>query len=486
MNRDKYLIGVVLPLVIWGIAVALIVGVFLLPSQVAPPEEAKILTPTVQVVPATRFSASLTVSADGVVVPFREIQLASQVAGRIAFKSENCRAGRHVKKGEALFRIDDRDYQLAQKQLLNQQDQAEIDLEQVSLDIREAGDLLKLTNEDHVLQVKEYERLKGLRARNAITDADVERGQRGVIAAQNLIVQNTARLDAARKREYRLQSQKELLKTQMEKATLDLQRTIVTSPVEGVVVRELVETDSFAQRGATLVVIEDTQRAEIRANLRMDDLFWVLDGRQTESASEQDYTLPAHPVLVSFEILGTRPTKLTWQGRLDRFDGRGLDTATRTVPIRVVVDEPDTGKLGGIGTLVRGMFVDLTISVVTPPSMVLIPKRALTTGNQVYVVRPADGETTPKDASDAVITGVYSLVEDVIPLREVETDDGEFWVIDSATCDITDGDWIVTQRLFGMPVDDPVKSKVHIELPVQTNELDQGSNSGPHPIIARS
>jgi len=175
MNRDKYLIGVVLPLVIWGIAVALIVGVFLLPSQVAPPEEAKILTPTVQVVPATRFSASLTVSADGVVVPFREIQLASQVAGRIAFKSENCRAGRHVKKGEELFRIDDRDYQLAQKQLLSQQDQAEIDLEQVSLDIREAGDLLKLTNEDHVLQVKEYERLKGLRARNAITDADVER-----------------------------------------------------------------------------------------------------------------------------------------------------------------------------------------------------------------------------------------------------------------------------------------------------------------------
>ena len=150
------------------------------------------------------------------------------------------------------------------------------------------------------------------------------------------------------------------------------------------------------------------------------------------------------------------------------------------------MDEPDTGKLGGIGTWVRGMFVDLTISVVTPPSMVLIPKRALTTGNQVYVVHPLENEATTSDDGEVVMTGVYSRVEDVIPLREVETEDGEFWVIDSATCDITDGDWIVTQRLFGMPVDDPVKSKVQIELPAQTNELDQGSNSRPHPLIARS
>ena len=78
------------------------------------------------------------------------------------------------------------------------------------------------------------------------------------------------------------------------------------------------------------------------------------------------------------------------------------------------------------------------------------------------------------------------MVEDVIPLREVEPDDGDFWVIDSATCDIADGDWIVTQRLFGMPVDDPVKSKVHIEFPAQTEGLDHGSNSRQHPIIARS
>jgi len=462
MNYKTIIIGTVTPLAIWILAGLVAWGIWVLPSPVTISEGElrdeslqRKLGPFVSVQAATRFESKMTVHADGVVVPFREIQLAAQVAGRIDHKSENCRAGRQVKQGDELFRIDQRDYLLTQQQLTSQQQQAEIDLEQVTLDIIKAGDLLKLATDDLDLQIKEYERLKNLRVRNAITDADVERGQRGVIAAQNVIVRNTADLDAARKREYRLKSDKELLNTQMEKANLDLERTIVTSPVDGVIVQELVETDSFAQRGTTLVVIEDTQRAEIRANLKMDDLMWVLDG-ESESLNG---TLPSHPVTVTYEFSGKRPLTLTWQGRLDRFDGRGLDTSTRTVPIRIVVDEPDTGTLNGIGNLVRGMFVELTISVFTPDSMILIPKQSLTTSNQVFVVQTSDQAS---GESGNEISGIYSVVENVIPLRENNNDEGEFWVIDTNACDLDVGDWIVTQRMFGLPVNDSEKSKVRI------------------------
>ena len=462
MNYKTIIIGTVTPLAIWILAGLVAWGIWVLPSPVTISEGElrdeslqRKLGPFVSVQAATRFESKMTVHSDGVVVPFREIQLAAQVAGRIDHKSENCRAGRQVKQGDELFRIDQRDYLLTQQQLTSQQQQAEIDLEQVTLDIIKAGDLLKLATDDLDLQIKEYERLKNLRVRNAITDADVERGQRGVIAAQNVIVRNTADLDAARKREYRLKSDKELLNTQMEKANLDLERTIVTSPVDGVIVQELVETDSFAQRGTTLVVIEDTQRAEIRANLKMDDLMWVLDG-ESESLNG---TLPSHPVTVTYEFSGKRPLTLTWQGRLDRFDGRGLDTSTRTVPIRIVVDEPDTGTLNGIGNLVRGMFVELTISVFTPDSMILIPKQSLTTSNQVFVVQTSDQAS---GESGNEISGIYSVVENVIPLRENNNDEGEFWIIDTNACDLDVGDWIVTQRMFGLPVNDSEKSKVRI------------------------
>ena len=54
----------------------------------------------------------MTLEADGVVVPFREIELAAEVAGRIVERDERCRAGNFVTQGTLLARIDPQDYQL--------------------------------------------------------------------------------------------------------------------------------------------------------------------------------------------------------------------------------------------------------------------------------------------------------------------------------------------------------------------------------------
>ncbi|MBT7256007.1 MAG: biotin/lipoyl-binding protein, partial [Planctomycetaceae bacterium] len=117
MNYKTIMIGTVLPSAIWLLAGLMIVGIVALPSPVTNSESESKLDPLVPVQAATKFESTMTVQADGVVVPFREIQLAAQVAGRIDHKSENCRAGRQVKQGDELFRIDQRDYLLAQQQL---------------------------------------------------------------------------------------------------------------------------------------------------------------------------------------------------------------------------------------------------------------------------------------------------------------------------------------------------------------------------------
>jgi hypothetical protein len=77
----------------------------------------------------------------------------------------------------------------------------------------------------------------------------------------------------------------------------------------------------------------------------------------------------------------------------------------------------------------------------------------------VYVVRTA-AESAGESAAE--INGIYSVVENVIPLREIKNDEGDFWVIDTNVCDLAVGDWIVTQRMFGLPVNDSEKSKVRI------------------------
>ena len=449
MNLNKIGLGVILPIAIW---VAALVAIYKVKSPVVePPEELEKSVPLVDSARVRPYTDTFMIEADGVVVPFREIQLASQVSGRIAFKSENCRAGRKVKKGEELFRVDPQDYQLAVEQLKRQLRQAEIDLEDARLEITKATDLLKLANEDLKLATAEYSRLKKLReTSNVITISDVERAQRAELTAQNTVVQYSAQLSSARQREYKSESSKELMEISLQKANLDLARTTVKAPVDGVIIRELVEEDSFAQPGTNLVTIEDTKQGEIRANLKMDDLLWVLGGfEQLDDTTGS--TLPPLNVDVSYKFSGSRNLTIHWDGVLNRFDGRGLDATTRTVPVRIVVSNPEAEGFGEIGSLVRGMFVELAIGVENQEGLVLIPRNSLTSSNEVYVVMPVTNDSTPPhNIPEGRSAGVYGKVSEVVPLHSVEIDNEFFWVVDTDSNELTANSIVVTRRLFGV------------------------------------
>ena len=455
MNSNKIVLGVLLPILIWMLAIGVITWVRA--PVIVPDEEELETVPLVDSVKVQPYTDTFVIEADGIVVPFREIQLASQVSGRIEYKSENCRAGRKVKKGDELFRIDSQDYELAVEQLKRQQQQAEIDLEDARLEITKSTDLLKLANEDLKLASAEYTRLKKLRETgNVISISDVERAQRAELTSQNTVVQYNAQLSSARQSEYRLISSKELTEISLQKANLDLARTSVKAPVDGVIIRELVEEDSFAQPGTNLVTIEDTKQGEIRANLKMDDLLWIFGGIDRLDDS-RGATLPPLKVDVSYTFSGDRKLTLNWDGVLSRFDGRGLDATTRTVPIRVVVPNPDAEGLGEIGALVRGMFVELSIAIENQKDLILIPRHSLTSSNEVYVVNPPNVDSTsPPAVPEGRQLGTYGKIEQVVPLHSVEIEEQHYWVVDTQSNDLTVDSVVVTRRLFGVEVGEPV------------------------------
>ena len=81
-----------------------------------------------------------------------------------------------------------------------------------------------------------------------------------------------------------------------------------------------------------------------------------------------------------------------WNGRLLGYDGIGMDATTRTVPIRVLVDDPksftgsQTNEIGVSGTtaLVRGMYVRVKLMIKPQTPLVVIPAEALKPGNRVW------------------------------------------------------------------------------------------------------
>ena len=422
-------------------------------------QQEKQVTQELLVSPVVPHDKVLLLETDGIVVPYREIQLAAQVAGRIAQKSLVCRAGNYVQKGQELFRIDDRDYKLEVSRLNKQLVQSTLELEEVAVEIRNVDELAKISEMELELQLKEYNRLKNLEGNQVILASDLERAQRAVLAARTSKTQLTGQAAKLSKSKYRMEAARDLAQIQLDKATLDDQRTIVTSPVSGVIIRDLVEEDSFAQKGTSLVTIEDTSHVEVKCNLRMDDLYWIWDQRSGKTLPNPDsdeksdeYRIPKTPVDVIYELVGRSGATYRWSGHLERYDGLGLDQETRMVPVRVVVDQPHrTGATddSGPSTLVRGMYVTVVIKATPVSPLVRVPERAIQPGDRVWFVKPTAtaGE------------GTLDLIDHVDLVRTRGEGASTEWILDNSEGNLSPNQLVVVRPFTGAESGDKVRYK---------------------------
>jgi multidrug efflux pump subunit AcrA (membrane-fusion protein) len=355
--------------------------------------------PIVDTVPVAIHDGQLSIRTDGQVVPYLEVVLSAEVGGRVVEKLDICRAGRFVRKGDLLLKVDRRDYELEKRRLQEELVQADVQMRELAVEVENTQALIALALDDVNLQQNELDRQLQLLARRANSAANVDEARRGLLQAKNseLLLKNQMNLLSTRRD--RLASAKSLIQVQLEKAELDLARTNITSPVDGVVVTESVEEDSFVQKGTRLVTIEDTSSVEVLCNLRMDELYWILDQQTSEDRKKlgeqsRGYHLPITPVTVSYRVYDA---EYRWSGTLWRYDGIGLDERTRTVPCRILVSDPQKVESRsltaaahpetGPAALVRGMYVTLQIHATPNTKLLQVPELAVQPGNRVLRVR---------------------------------------------------------------------------------------------------
>ncbi len=423
--------------------------------------------PLVEVVAARQHDGGLTINVDGVAVPYRELLLTSKVAGSISFKAEVCNAGQFVKEGTLLMEIDPRDYSLEVKRLNRELLQADAALDEVDAEIANTKELLKLAGEELKLRQRELERVARLMDRNVGTDAELDTARRNQLQAENsqLALENQSRLLAARRK--KLEHSKALVEVQLEKAQLDLKRTKITAPADGVIVMDHVEEGTYVQPGTTLVTLEDTSAVEVRCNLRMEELDWLWRQKDPLHVNAEldpvraDYRFPEAEAEIVYELGGRR---YTWQGKLTRYDGVGLDERTRTVPCRVLVENPrKVGLEGSSGlasasptvsgppALLRGMFVTVRIEAYPHANLLQLPERAIRPGNEVWLVR--DGKL------DRASVHVARVTEQGV-------------LIDAARSDLAPGDQVVTTPVATTPKADGL-GYIEEGMPVRVKAVSQ-------------
>lgn len=358
----------------------------------------------------TTYYGEITREISGTVVPFREMKIAAQVSGEVKRKDERLEAGTKIEDTKPLIEIDPQLYQIQRDTAFQELQQASDQVNEIEKEILGAENLRKNTMSEIGLVQDEYDRILKIGTKSEITQAE-----RSKLVADNSLTNLENNLSNLRARKSRMVTSEKVAAQKLKKAELDKERTNIIAPIGWIVVREMVQEGDYVRAGDPLFILEDIETAEIITNLTPTDLLWLKTNSPNPSADTtsvsptDDAAVPITPVtitdpdLINLGLAGGDPS---WVGNLVSVNGSGRDESTRTIPCRIVVEDPiwppenDPNPTQYVDSpkfrLVRGMFVKLKLSITVSASegnskYYKIPSDALSdTGESLWAVDDSD------------------------------------------------------------------------------------------------
>ncbi|MDE0250641.1 MAG: efflux RND transporter periplasmic adaptor subunit [Gammaproteobacteria bacterium] len=326
--------------------------------SLAPQPERSEQPPQIPFVQSARVIAgvgAIPVHGAGTVRPSAEIEITTQVSGRVDWMSPSFHSGGRVKAGETIFRIEQADY-------LYRLREAVADLEDRKVALLEA-------EEQATVARTEYEQYSG---RQLESESSVNLAGPLVLKEPQLKA-----AQAALKRE----------EARVAQAKLALSRTRVKAPFDGYVREESVDIGQFLTVGQPVGRLFAADAVEVVVPLS-DTNTAMIPGLWALQAGDSNPRVPAR-VKARYG-----DASYVWDGYVDRAEA-SLDKQTRTTDVIVRVPDPFSAGtlLDGPGNrdhappLLVGKFVEVEIRGLVPESYFRVPRSALQPGNEVWVTR---------------------------------------------------------------------------------------------------
>lgn len=335
-SRRNTIMTLAVLLVGGGIAYGLLVGKPR-PAPAAAPETMPPLVDLVTVQPALQ---SLSVTTQGTVQPLREIDLVSQVAGRVVSTAGTFAAGGFFTSEQPLVRIEEADYQFA---IARAESQVAAARQRVA---EERGRALQAR--------REWRDLGSAQA----NDLFLRKPQ--LAAAEAALRAAEADLGAAR---------------------LDLERTGISVPFNGRISEKYVDVGQYVARGTPIARVYATDVAQVRLPLT-DRQVALLHLPLSYDSSEDGASTGADVVLQARFANQT----WEWRGRIVRTDA-SIDVNSRMVHAVAEIQQPFAREPGSERPpLAPGLFVSATISGREIDDVVELPRDALRPDGSVLVV----------------------------------------------------------------------------------------------------
>jgi len=319
---------------------------------------------------------TLKILTNGEVRPLNEINLISQVSGQIVRAADEFVDGGIIKAGSPLVWIDDRDYKLA---VISAESR-----------VAQASKLLEREIAESELAKNDWEEL-GIGEASPLT----------------LRIPQLKEAEAAEKAAL----------ADLEKAKLNLERTVVKLPFQGIIRQKKTGVGQFVGTGSILATAFSTEEVLIALPLTDTELSYL--GLPLAYEEEKIFS---GPKVNFYSFVSNKNSE--WTGRIVRTAG-SIDPLTRLVYVYAEVVNPYQQS----PPLAIGMFVDAVIEGKTIKDGFLVPNSAINNNSDIYIINASDNleirkiEVLGTENDYVIIKGEISEGERVVvsPLNNAKT-----------------------------------------------------------------
>ena len=280
---------------------------------------------------------TLKILTNGEVRPLNEINLISQVSGQIIKAADEFVDGGIIKAGSPLVWIDDRDYKLA---VISAESR-----------VAQASKLLEREIAESELAKNDWEEL-GIGEASPLT----------------LRIPQLKEAEAAEKAAL----------ADLEKAKLNLERTVVKLPFQGIIRQKKTGVGQFVGTGSILATAFSTEEVLIALPLTDTELSYL--GLPLAYEEEKIFS---GPKVNFYSFVSNKNSE--WTGRIVRTAG-SIDPLTRLVYVYAEVVNPYQQS----PPFAIGMFVDAIIEGKTIKDGFLVPNSAINNNSDIYIINASD------------------------------------------------------------------------------------------------
>ncbi|MEX0653226.1 MAG: HlyD family efflux transporter periplasmic adaptor subunit [Phycisphaeraceae bacterium] len=293
---------------------------------------------------------------------------AADVPARVTATVEHVPAevevGQPVRREVLLMRLDSSDFNRAWEAATQQIAALDAQLAQLDVQAEQLSERLELEREDVEIAERERARVQQLQAQGVATEQEVDRIAREWIAARRSLVTTREALEQIPARRRQLEAQRGAEASARAQAWLNVERTLITSPLAGVVDAVDVEAGESVAAGQRVARVVSLARMEVPLQL--------------PAAARGGVTVGDPVELTAINGAGWRE-----RATISRI-APSNDAQSRTVTVYAELTQEEiqtrTGTDPGLERLMPGMFVRGVVNSKIREQRWVVPRRAIRDG----------------------------------------------------------------------------------------------------------